>query len=102
MSWSRLPKTRLIAGGGAHEAADHFVSQNHAIACDRHFLHAALLIKRQQTVFRRTRQHLNRIRARTKDDLLRDSLPFDDFDSQPSFRADVNRALVFSVETDRW
>lgn len=63
----------LDSGGRAHETANDVVSQHDSIACDRYLFHATVLVKRQQTVFSRTRQHLNCVCARTENELLANS-----------------------------
>src|SRR6185503_18483301 len=82
----------------ANQPPYHIIGQHHAIAFYRHFFNAALFVKRQQAVFRGAGENLDRIGARSKDDLFGDPLSFDHFDSESTFRADVYSRLVFWIK----
>src|SRR6185436_8418808 len=67
-----LTKNALNARRGRCEPAYDVVSQHHAISGDRNFFDAAAIIKRQQTIFRRTRQHAHRLTANPENNLFGD------------------------------
>src|SRR6185503_9401983 len=93
-----LAKHALDRVRRAHESTYHIIRQHYPIAFYRHFLHAAIFIKRQQTILSRARQDLDRIRAWSKEYLLRDALPFNHLDPKTTLRADVNHTSVVVVE----
>ena len=86
----------VFAGGS--QASNYIICQHGARAADRNFLDASAIVKGEQAVFFGSRQDLDSIASRSKNNLLGNSLTFDNFHSQPAFGADVDCIFVLAIE----
>src|SRR5205807_7143771 len=75
------------------QAANNIVSQDHAIGADRNLFDAAAAVEREQAVFCRPRQNVNRVGVWSKDSLLGVLLSSADLHSQAALGADLTRSF---------